>query len=69
MPNVDPNTGIWSMDIAKRRHRCDLLLAAGIGTLYDPCLTADVGCGDGKYCNILKAYGWKDVQCAGPHLC
>jgi 2-polyprenyl-3-methyl-5-hydroxy-6-metoxy-1,4-benzoquinol methylase len=59
--NVNPYNGIWSLEIAARRHKCDLMLAAIIGMTFSPKSTADIGCGNGQYCAILKAYGWKDV--------
>lgn len=58
MSNVDPETGIWSIEIAKRRHVCDYTLAGAIGTLYTPDYVADVGCGSGMYCRVFSAYGW-----------
>ena len=61
MSNIDKETGIWSMDIACKRHKCDFMLAATIGLLYSPTTFVDVGCGDGRYCKIFKAYGWKNV--------
>ena len=61
MSNVDKETGIWSLNIAKKRHKCDLILAATIGVNYYPDSTADIGCGNGQYCGIFKSYGWKKV--------
>lgn len=61
MSSIDKETGIWSLDIACKRHKCDLMLSGVIGYLYSPKTFADVGCGDGRYCKIFKAYGWKNV--------
>lgn len=61
MSNINPDNGIWSLSIAAKRHKCDLMLAAIIGMLYTPESVIDVGCGDGRYCAIFKAYGWKEV--------
>jgi hypothetical protein len=62
MGNIDPETGIWSMNIAKKRHKCDTLLTGIIGTMYNPERVADLGCGDGRYCAIFKAFGWPVVH-------
>jgi len=62
MTNVDPETGIWSMKIARKRHKTDYMLAAAIGCMYSPKRVADVGCGPGYYCRIFKAYGWPIVH-------
>ena len=62
MANVDKNTGIWGMHIAKKRHKCDRLLTAAIANLFDPIRVADLGCGDGMYCRIFKTYGWPEVH-------
>ncbi len=61
MSNVDKDTGIWLLSIATKRHKCDFVLAAIIGYTYTPKSFIDVGCGDGRYCAIFKAYGWEDV--------
>jgi len=60
--SINLESGIWSLDIAKKRHRCDLLLAARIGMLYHPEKAADLGCGNGRYCTIFKSYGWPIVH-------
>jgi hypothetical protein len=62
MSNVDPETGIWSLHIAKKRHKCDTALAGMIGILFSPNRVADLGCGDGRYCSIFKAYGWPEIH-------
>jgi len=62
MGNIDNNTGIWHMNIAKKRHQHDFLLVAAIATIYTPIKAADVGCGDGWYCSMLKNYGWPEVH-------
>ena len=61
MSSIDKETGIWALDIACKRHKCDLMLAAIIGFTYSPETFIDIGCGDGRYCKIFKAYGWKNV--------
>lgn len=59
---IDKETGIWSLKEAKTRHRCDFLLAASIGTFYNPPKRAvDLGCGNGRYCSIFSSYGWPSV--------
>jgi 2-polyprenyl-3-methyl-5-hydroxy-6-metoxy-1,4-benzoquinol methylase len=50
-------TGIWKLDIAKKRHKCDDKLAKAIWTLYRPNSLADIGCGNGAYCKLFKEYG------------
>lgn len=58
---IDPETGIWSLDIAQKRHRHDHYLMAGILKYYTrPGIkkVADLGCGDGWYCNMLSKI-WK----------
>ena len=62
MSGINEETGIWSLEVAKKRHRCDLLLAARIGMLYLPNKAADLGCGSGKYCSIFQAYEWPVVH-------
>lgn len=60
--NVDPNTGIWDLDIAKRRHKFDLQLTTQIAKIYSPIKAADIGCGNGTYCKALKAFSWPIVH-------
>lgn len=61
--NIDSETGIWSLNIAKKRHKHDKLLVAAIATHYEtPKLAADLGCGDGWYCKSLKSFGWPEVH-------
>jgi hypothetical protein len=56
---VDPETGIWDISIARKRHKTDYFLAAAIGTYFPiPEYAADLGCGLGQYCKILEAYRW-----------
>ena len=63
MGNIDKDTGIWHMNIAKKRHQHDFLLVAAIATIYKPpSRAADLGCGDGWYCSMLKKYGWPEVN-------
>lgn len=55
--NVNPETGIWALDTAKKRHRHDHYLLAGILKFYtssDIKEIADLGCGDGWYCKMLS---------------
>lgn len=65
---LDSETGIWSLETAKRKHRTDYVLAAGIAHVWSyklktvPRLTADLGCGPGWYCRILKACGFHIVH-------
>jgi 2-polyprenyl-3-methyl-5-hydroxy-6-metoxy-1,4-benzoquinol methylase len=61
MGRIDPETGIWKIELAKR-HQCDLTLAAAIACLYKPKAVADLGCGHGRYCAIFEAYGWPTVH-------
>lgn len=55
-------TGVWSLDVAKKRHRYDPSLAARIVEFYQPEKTADVGCGPGYYCAFFKEHGWPVVH-------
>ena len=62
MSNVDPETGIWSLNIL-HKHKTDFMLAAAIGMYYDPPgRTVDLGCGPGHYCRILNVYGWENID-------
>lgn len=54
--------GVWSLSTAKKHHRFDHTLAARIGQLWNPMQFADVGCGNGRYCAVFKAYGWPVVH-------
>ncbi len=55
---IDRETGIWSLEIAKKRHRYDPKLAEYIATTYKFVNSvADVGCGIGSYCKCLKEHG------------
>lgn len=55
---IDRETGIWSLETAKKRHRYDDKLVEYIATTYKPVNSiADVGCGKGDYCKYLKEYG------------
>ncbi|MHC4237151.1 MAG: methyltransferase domain-containing protein [Planctomycetota bacterium] len=66
MANVDPETGIWSLHIAKKRHQVDYVLAAAIATYYDiPEYAADVGCGLGHYCRYFNFHHWQIVGYEG----
>jgi hypothetical protein len=58
---VEPN-GAWTLEIAARRHKCDVSLAKEIMSIYPrPLSTADIGCGIGAYCKILSDGGWQNV--------
>jgi hypothetical protein len=59
---VDEETGIWKLNIAKKRHKLDLHLATAITDNYFPERAADLGCGIGHYCTVLKAFGWPIVH-------
>ena len=62
MSNVDPKTGIWSLEIASKRHKIDHRLCSAIIQLFDkPYSVADVGCGIGEYCKTLTKYGWDNM--------
>jgi len=55
---VDKETGIWSLETAKKRHRFDDKLAEYIATTYKFVNSiADIGCGIGSYCKYLKDSG------------
>jgi len=54
--------GIWDLKTAKKRHRFDHHLAARIGEMWSPNKFADLGCGDGRYCAVFKAYGWPEAH-------
>jgi len=63
MAGIDPETGIWPLHIAKKRHKIDYVLAAAISTYYDiPNRAADFGCGFGHYCKVLNFYGWQVID-------
>lgn len=57
MNNIDKKTGIWSLNIAKKRHKCDLNLVKAVIDLFDPTSILDVGCGSGLYCKAFKENG------------
>jgi len=65
---IDRETGIWTLEVAKRRHRFDPELAKAITEMYAPDgkykieLAADIGCGPGEYCAAFKSYGWPEVH-------
>lgn len=65
MSNVDKETGIWSLTIAKKRHKCDLDLVDIIYAFYEPRTMADVGCGSGMYCKEFATFGWNVVGYEG----
>ncbi len=58
------HTGIWNIEVAKRKHKFDRLLARSIPYLFSipPESTADIGCGKGDYCSYLASVaGWPNV--------
>ncbi len=56
---IDETSGIWNIDMAKRHHSYDPVLAGAIGHLYkNTKRVADLGCGNGRYCKIFEAFGW-----------
>jgi len=59
---IDKETGIWSLEACKKRHRFDEKLCKRIMELYQPQKVADVGCGEGRYCNYFKEHGWPIVH-------
>jgi SAM-dependent methyltransferase len=60
---VDPETGIWDVELGKRRHKTDVSLAEVIGSSFPvPWSMADVGCGFGEYCKIFRdKFNWPIV--------
>ena len=61
--SICPETGIWSLETAKKKHRYDIILAAHIASMFwVPKRAADLGCGRGHYCAILKGCGWPVVD-------
>ena len=53
--SICPETGIWSLETAKKKHRYDIILAAHLSSMFwVPKRAADLGCGRGHYCAILK---------------
>lgn len=60
---IDRETGIWSLEIAKKRHRYDDKLAEYVAITYKSVGSiADVGCGKGDYCKHLKDIGIPTVH-------
>ena len=63
MKLIDEETGIWTLDAAKKKHKFDIMLGARIASMFwAPKRAADLGCGRGHYCAILKACGWPVVD-------
>lgn len=58
MKYIDETSGIWDIAVTKKRAVHDPVLVARISMLYQPKLVADLGCADGWYCKMLKAFGW-----------
>lgn len=56
---IDKNSGIWNLEMAKKHHIYDPVLAGAIGNMFKPKRVADLGCGTGIYCRIFEAFGWK----------
>lgn len=52
----DPNTGIWDINTAHKKHKLDPLLAGAIMTYYNQCISSvtDLGCGLGHYCKLYS---------------
>ena len=55
---LDEESGIWNLNLAKRSHSYDPVLAGAIGYYFKPKRVADLGCGTGRYCKIFEAFGW-----------
>ena len=52
---INSESGIWSLETAKKRHRFDPSLAEGIVAIFKEVKSvADLGCGKGDYCKYLK---------------
>lgn len=61
--HIDRETGIWDIEVGKKRHRYDSDLAKYIAIRYkDATSVADVGCGKGDYCKYLKECGFSIVH-------
>lgn len=56
---LDEQSGIWNLNLAKRSHSYDPVLAGAIGYYFKPKRVADLGCGTGRYCKIFEAFDWK----------
>jgi SAM-dependent methyltransferase len=64
--NIDPETGIWSLKIAKKRHKIDYDLARIVLDCYKtPKRAVDIGCGAGHYCSFFSSGGWNIVGIEG----
>jgi hypothetical protein len=59
---IDKETGIWSIEVAKKKHRFDEPLCRAVFEEYSPENIADVGCGVGQYCKYFKDGGWPIVH-------
>lgn len=59
---VDPETGIWHISIAKKRHKTDEHLARAICENFTPERAADLGCGLGHYCKLFAEHGWEVID-------
>jgi len=58
MDYIDMDSGVWSLETAKKRHRYDSKLAEYIAIIYKNINSvADVGCGTGRYCKCFKDAG------------
>lgn len=59
---ISSATGIWDLaTVRKGGHKHDEKLVNALFQTYRPTLVADLGCGDGWYCQRLKELGWKEV--------
>jgi len=60
---ADRETGIWGKGDLLKGHKHDRKLVKAIGKMFDPKKVADLGCGDGWYCQYFKEYaGWPIVH-------
>jgi len=55
---VDPETGIWDISLAKKRHKTDIPLVKAMCENFSPSRAIDLGCGLGNYCKELAKNGW-----------
>jgi len=59
---MDKETGIWTLEEAKKRHRYDPKLAQAMYNMFYPHSVADIGCGTGMYCKFFKELGCEVVN-------
>jgi hypothetical protein len=67
---IDAKTGIWDINTANSHggHKHDEGIIKKISELYEPIAVADLGCGDGWYCQQLKQK-WKNTVIHGYEGC